>query len=309
MQNELLPYAVRMAVELGQLRALVAVVDTGTFTDAAIELRVSQAAVSRSLKALERELGVVLIRRGPRHSVPTPVGKAITDQARRVLSETDRMTGLAATGRTTLRLGYAWAAIGTHTVALQRRWASAHPGTHLVLVRANTPTSGLAEGHCDAAVVRVPVDPDRFSSTVVGTERRLAAFATGDPWTTRRSLRMSEIAGRTVLIDTRTGTTQLDLWPEGQGPRSTVHTGDVDEWLDAIAAGEGVGTTSEATRAHYPRPGVTYRLIADGPRIPVSIAWRTDDPPPSVHSLVDLTTKLYRSDPSEVPSLHPGPPH
>lgn len=291
-------YARDMALELGQLRVLVAVVDAGTFTDAAIDLGTSQAAVSRTLKALERELGVALIRRGPRHSVPTPVGQAVADQARRVLAEAEKVTELAAGNRVTLRLGYAWAAVGTHTVELQRRWAAAHPDTHLVLVRANTPTSGLAEGHCDASIVRIPVDPDRFGSTVVGLESRLVAFAAGDPWTRRRSLRMAEIADRTVLVDTRTGTTQLDLWPPGSGPRSIVHTGDVDEWLDAIAAGEGVGTTAEATRAHYPRPGVVYRLVSDGPRIPVSIAWRKDDPPPHVHALVDLVCALYRGGPT-----------
>lgn len=296
-----------MAFELAHLRALVAVVDTGTFTDAAIDLGVSQAAVSRTLKALENDLGVTLIRRGPRHSVPTPVGLAVTDQARRVLAEADRIAGVVGAGRTSLRLGYAWAALGSHTVVLQRRWAGAHPGTRLTLVRANTTTSGLAEGHCDAAVVRTRVDPDRFDSVVVGLERRLVAFATDDPWRRRRSLRMAEVAGRTVLIDTRTGTTHLDLWPAGRGPRSVVHTGDVDEWLDAIGVGEGVGTTAEATRAHYPRPGVTYRLIADGPRIPVSIAWRKDDPPPLVHSLIDLVTELYRSGPPTSSTSHSAP--
>jgi hypothetical protein len=45
-----------MDVRVHQLRALVAVVDAGTFTDAATVLGVSQAAVSRSVAALERSL-------------------------------------------------------------------------------------------------------------------------------------------------------------------------------------------------------------------------------------------------------------
>ena len=42
-------YARVMDLELRQLRCLVAIVDTGSFTDAAIELGISQAAVSRTL--------------------------------------------------------------------------------------------------------------------------------------------------------------------------------------------------------------------------------------------------------------------
>jgi DNA-binding transcriptional LysR family regulator len=43
-----------MDLELRQLRCLVAIVDAGTFSDAAVDLGVSQAAVSRNLQALER---------------------------------------------------------------------------------------------------------------------------------------------------------------------------------------------------------------------------------------------------------------
>ena len=52
-----------MAVELRHLRCLVAIVDAGTLTDAAAQLGVSQAAVSRTLAALEHELGTRLLRR------------------------------------------------------------------------------------------------------------------------------------------------------------------------------------------------------------------------------------------------------
>mgnify|MGYP001795746159 CR=1 FL=1 len=57
------PSTLVMSVEIRQLRALVAIVVAGTFTDAAIDLGISQAAVSRTLAALESELGVRLLRR------------------------------------------------------------------------------------------------------------------------------------------------------------------------------------------------------------------------------------------------------
>ncbi len=144
------------------------------------------------------------------------------------------------------------------------------------------------------AVVRRPVDERRFDSAVVGLERRLVAFASDDAqWARRRLLSMAEIAGRTVIIDSRAGTTGSHLWTGDAVPRDFVESTDVETWLDAIAAGRGVGTTAEATAHHHARPGVTYRPIKDGPRIPVRLAWWNDHVPPGLGDLVDAVTQLY----------------
>ena len=147
-----------MDVELRQLRCLVGIVDAGTFTDAAIELGVSQAAVSRNLLSLERELGVRLLHRTSRTITPTTVGVQVLARARQVLAEVDELVREATTGHTRLRVGHAWSAVGRYTAEFQRRWAAEHPDIELQLVRTNTATGGLAEGLCDLAIVRTQVD-------------------------------------------------------------------------------------------------------------------------------------------------------
>src|SRR6516162_11339926 len=82
-------YALVMDLELRHLRCLVTIVDTGTFTDAAIELGISQAAVSRNLMALERVLGVRLLHRTSRSITPTTAGVHILAQARQILAAAD----------------------------------------------------------------------------------------------------------------------------------------------------------------------------------------------------------------------------
>lgn len=67
-------YAAVVELELRHLRCLVAVVDCGSFTDAAVELGVSQAAVSRTLIRLEGVLGVRLLPRTSRDVTPTTTG-------------------------------------------------------------------------------------------------------------------------------------------------------------------------------------------------------------------------------------------
>ena len=281
-----------MDLELRHLRCLVAIVDAGTFTDAAIELGISQAAVSRNLIALEQVLGVRLLHRTSRTITPTTVGVHALAQARQVLAAADNLVTEATTGHTRLRIGHPWSAMGRHTREFQHRWAARYPDVELRLIRTNSATGGLAEGLCDLAVLRTGVDGHRFASTIVGHERRYCAIAADDPWARRRSIRLDEVAQRTVLIDRRTGTTSPDLWPAETRPRFQ-ETRDIDDWLAVIAAGGGIGITAEGTTAQYRRDGVVFRPPRDAPPIAVQMIWRRHDPHPSTHAAVALLTELY----------------
>jgi DNA-binding transcriptional LysR family regulator len=233
--------------------------------------------------------------------VLTAAGERVLARARRVLAEVDDLTREARSGHTQLRLGHAWAALGEHTVELQRRWAAAHPDVSLHLVRTNSPTGGLAEGACDIAVVRAPpgpdrLDPGRFDGAVVGLEARYCALAADDPLARRRQLRLSDLGERVLAVDPRTGTTTVELWPPGGRPEvEEVH--DVDDWLTVIASGRCVGVTAESTLTQYRRQGVVFRRLRDAPPVPVRLVWWRDDPHPATTDLVGLLAALYRSRP------------
>ena len=143
-----------MDPDVRQLRALLAVVDAGTFTAAGDLLGTSQASVSRSIAALERALGARVLQRTTRDVSLTPVGSQVVGHARRVLEEVAAIGRIAGAPRGDLRVGYAWAALGRHTPVVQRRWAAAHPGSSLVFVPSNTATSGVIEGAADVGVLR-----------------------------------------------------------------------------------------------------------------------------------------------------------
>jgi DNA-binding transcriptional LysR family regulator len=283
-----------MDVELRHLRCLVAIVDTGSFTDAGIELGVSQAAVSRTLSALEEALGARLLNRTSRSLSPTSAGTQVLHRARQVLAGVDELVREAATGHSRLRIGHAWSAMGRHTTLFQRRWAALHPDVELHLIRTNTPTGGLAEGMCDLAVVRTAVDDHAFAGSVVGVERRFCAMAADDRWAKRRSVGLDEVRERTVLIDRRTGTTTAELWPTGAHP-AVEYTQDVDDWLDAIAAGRSVGITPESTAAQYRREGVVFRPLRGAPPVAVRVIWPRRGTHPATGAAVALLADLYRS--------------
>jgi DNA-binding transcriptional LysR family regulator len=282
-----------MDVELRQLRCLVGIADAGTFTDAAIELGVSQAAVSRNLLSLERELGVRLLHRTSRTITPTTTGVQVLARARQVLAEVDELVREATTGHTRLRVGHAWSAIGRHTAEFQRRWAAEHPEIELHLVRTNTATGGLAEGLCDLAIVRTQVDQARFARTTIAKERRYCALAADDPLAKKRTVTLGQLSDRIIVIDRRTGSTTADLWAEETRP-TFEFTQDVDDWLTAIASGRCVGLTPHATVTQYRRDGIVYRPVRDAPPVDVHLIWHRQDPHPATEAAVTLLTNLYQ---------------
>lgn len=82
------------SVTLDQLRALVAVVEQGSFSAAARKLRRVQSAVSAAMKNLEDQLGVPLWDRSTRVATLTPEGRAVLAAAQRVLGEVDDLKQL-----------------------------------------------------------------------------------------------------------------------------------------------------------------------------------------------------------------------
>lgn len=282
-----------MDLELRHLRALVAVVDEGSFTRAGEALMLSQASVSRAIAALERAVGATLLERTTRELSLTSVGARILGHARRVLEEAAAITRVAAESPSEIKIGYAWAALGRHTIAAQQRWAAAHPGSELRFVQSNTPTAGLAEGVAEVAVVRRPLTDERFSTVLIGVEPRYAAVASADPLARRRSLTLNDFAGRTIAVDPRSGTTTPELWGTGAGPGVTRPVSGIEDWLTLIAAGQAMGMSSEATARQHLRPGVVYRPVRDAQPIPVWLAWWKDSAPPRVSDLVQMVCDLY----------------
>lgn len=95
--------------DLRQLRAFVAVSDTGSFTLAARKIFVTQSAVSHSLRTLEEQLGCKLLDRSGKRVIPTPEGELLLRRCRRMLYDIEQvgrdLEGLRRWGQTRIRIG------------------------------------------------------------------------------------------------------------------------------------------------------------------------------------------------------------
>lgn len=135
--------------------------------------------------------------------------------------------------------------------------------------------------------------PIAAAATLLGQERRYAAVSTDDPLARRRVPSLRDLAARTVAVDAQTGTTTDRLWPPGAAPAAHLEVVGIEEWLTAIAAGEAVGLTAEATTTQHPRAGVAYRGVRDAPPVDVRLVWWKDSPPAHLADLLAVATDAY----------------
>src|SRR3984957_17666345 len=79
------------------VRTVVAISETGSLSRAGERLGLSQPAVSAQMKCIKTFLGGEIFRKTPNGTAPTPLGKLVLDQARRMLEANDQMLRLGGT--------------------------------------------------------------------------------------------------------------------------------------------------------------------------------------------------------------------
>ncbi|NEP55518.1 MAG: LysR family transcriptional regulator, partial [Symploca sp. SIO2G7] len=72
-------------MNISQLKVLVTISQCGSFSDAALQLEMSQSAVSRAIASLENELSVPLLVRGRMGAKLTPIGERVVTHAHQIL--------------------------------------------------------------------------------------------------------------------------------------------------------------------------------------------------------------------------------
>jgi DNA-binding transcriptional LysR family regulator len=151
-------------IELRRLRAFVTVVEEGHVTRAAERLGMQQPPLTRLLRGLEQDLGVLLLHRLPRGVRPTEAGKALMTEANAVLARAEGVAQAvqrAARGEQgRLAIGFtSSAALHPFVPAVFRAFREALPGVSITLEEAGTGelVDALLHEQLDAAFVRSPV--------------------------------------------------------------------------------------------------------------------------------------------------------
>jgi DNA-binding transcriptional LysR family regulator len=120
-----------MALETRQMRHVLVLAELGSFARAATVLHLSQSALSRSIQAVERQVGAALFLRSAAGVVPTDIGHVLAQRARQVVQMVEEIEQEVLSNRT-LQVGQLCVGAGPYpietviTPALAR-FVSSHP--------------------------------------------------------------------------------------------------------------------------------------------------------------------------------------
>jgi LysR family hydrogen peroxide-inducible transcriptional activator len=155
-------------VNLRDLHYLVAVAEHRHFGKAADASFVSQPTLSMQIKKLERELGVQLIERNPRHVLLTDAGRQVVERAKLILAEVDNIHGIANQATDiesgSVRIGLFPTLAPYYLPHVVPRVHQRFPQLELLLVEEKTDVvhRRLTEGRLDAALLALPVNDERL---------------------------------------------------------------------------------------------------------------------------------------------------
>jgi len=202
-------------VEIRQLRAFVAIAESGTFTAGALRVHVTQAAISMQIRQLETEIGAKVFVRAPRHVILTEAGEQLLRRARHILREhdaaLDEIAELAGAERGRLRIGSASAMVLTEQLpVILKELRKQHPAAEIAV------TSGTSEvlvdqilaGEVDVAFVSLPVDERGIKTERLSEDQLVAIASPRHKFAKQRTISAYTLAGERLILGERGGNTR-----------------------------------------------------------------------------------------------------
>ncbi|HEX4009023.1 MAG TPA: LysR substrate-binding domain-containing protein [Solirubrobacteraceae bacterium] len=286
-----------MDVHGRDLRYFVAVAEELHFTRAAERLYVSQPAVSKQIRMLERTLGAPLFERHGRDVSLTAVGEALLPHARRVLAEWDAAQSAVDDARQTqeslLVVGMSTSpGRGGLLPAIRSRFSEVHPAATIALrqIGWSDPTAALADATSDVAFVWLPLPhARRYRWIVVLEELCLVAMSEQNPLAARATIDLHELADEPFLALPKSAGPLRDYWlgTGARGGRDPVIGAEItsaDETYEFLVDGRGICLLASGNAPLVTRGGVVTRPVTGIAPCRLALAWRADHRNPLVRS-------------------------
>ena len=197
--------------ELRHLEYLVAIAEEGTFSAAAEALNITQPALTRMMQRLEEELGLELFERTKNRAELNEAGRLAVECAKTVLESAAQMTDRMESYRrslTTLTIG---SCAPGPTFTLIPRLTALHPEMTIssVLQPEDMLREGLLNGTFQMIVLSHPCQEKDILCRNYVRENLMVSLPRTHPLAGRQELRISDLAGLTMLLSSGLG-----IWQE-----------------------------------------------------------------------------------------------
>ena len=224
---------VETSVELRQLRYFVAVAEELHFGRAAARLHMSQSPLSRAIRELEHDLGLVLFVRTTRRVELTPAGAVLLDRSRRALAEIDG--AIIEARRWRIPTGVCSVSATARSAV---RWSAAHRrragGCRLRAARAaggggdtGVAASGGVHELAAAVVMESPAAAQRHGVRIdtLRDEPLLVALSASHQYAAAPAMPVSAFVAERVLLPPRTARADVQRLVQDRDPRRRVRVG------------------------------------------------------------------------------------
>lgn len=202
-------------MEIRQLRAFIAIAESGTFTAGAQRVHVTQAAISMQIRQLETEIGAKVFVRAPRHVILTEAGEQLLERARQILREHDaaleEIAELAGAERGRLRIGSASAMVLTDQLPrILRELRRQHPGAEISVVSGTSEAlvEHIVAGELDIAFVSLPVDVRGIQTEGLSEDELVAIASPRHKLAKQKTISAYTLAGENLILGERGGNTR-----------------------------------------------------------------------------------------------------
>lgn len=277
-----------MSVSLKQIRYFVAAAEIGRISQAAVELNVSQSAVTAAIQQLEAALGAQLLVRTPTGVTVTAKGSRFLSQGRSILAsvaEAVRGPRIAADSVSgTVRVGITYTVAGYFLPRHHVRFSQSFPKIGLDLFEAPREVieQALDDGALDIAVMLVSniSDSEKLASETLVRSRRRLWLSPDDPLTKLERIGFSDVAAQPYIMLTvdEAKHTALRYWAgTGLEPNILFRTSSVEAVRSMVAAGMGVTILSDMVYRPWSLEGQrleTRGLEEEIPSMDIGLAWK-----------------------------------
>lgn len=202
-------------MEIRQLRAFVAIAESGTFTAGALRVHVTQAAISMQIRQLETELGAKLFIRAPRRVILTEAGEHLLQRARAILREhdaaQDEIAELAGAEKGRLRIGTSSATVATDILPKLLRELHKQHSQADVTVGSGTSEAlvqQILNGELDLAFVSLPVEARGIQTERLAEDQLIAIASPRHRLAKERTVSAYLLAGEKLILGERGGNTR-----------------------------------------------------------------------------------------------------
>jgi DNA-binding transcriptional LysR family regulator len=246
------------------LRYFTAVAEELSFGRAAQRLRIAQPALSRQIRALEKDLGVDLFARSSRGTSLTPAGRQLLADAQPLLASSaalERRVRLAARGGTRFTVAFM---PGVLVTAAVRSFSAEFPELAVEVLRTSyqDQVAVLHDGRADVSFVRMPVAATGLTIVPLFAEPRVVAVPAAHRLAGKDRVHVADLADEHLLQDPdlvpEWRDIARDLREDGPARWRSRPLSTMEEKLEHVAAEQGFIVVPRSAAALYTRADVAY---------------------------------------------------